>query len=142
MSAMLEMGREVLAGQAFSVLLGTELARYEEGIAVLRLPVRDELRQQYGVVHGGVLSYLVDNAMAFAGGSVLEPVVFTSEFKINYLRPAVGEWLEATARVEQAGRSQAVCSCEVLAYEGESSRRCVIGQGTIVRSVAERGVAG
>lgn len=34
-----------------------------------KFPLRDEHLQQHGFVHGGVISYLADNALTFAGGS-------------------------------------------------------------------------
>jgi hypothetical protein len=38
---------------------------------VLEMPIREELLQQNGFVHGGVVSSLADTALAFAGGSAL-----------------------------------------------------------------------
>ena len=87
---MLEFGRKILDNQPVSVLLGTELELFEPGNAVLTLTVRGELKQQHGFLHGGVVSYLADNALTYAGGSVLGDSV-TTEYKINYLRPAIGE---------------------------------------------------
>ncbi|MDX1588441.1 MAG: PaaI family thioesterase [Oleiphilaceae bacterium] len=52
-------------------MLGTELEVFEPGAAILSLAVRDDLKQQHGFVHGGVLSDLADNALTYAGGSVL-----------------------------------------------------------------------
>lgn len=127
----LEEAQQVLAAQPFSVLLGTELIEYEQGAVALRLRVRDDLRQQNGVVHGGVLSYLADNAMAFAGGSALGPAVFTSEFKINFLRPATGDSLVALAEVMYAGKTQAVVRCDVVSWSGDEQATCVAAQGTI-----------
>lgn len=127
----LEEAQKVLAAQPFSVLLGTELIEYGSGAAALRLRVRDELGQQNGVVHGGVLSYLADNAMAFAGGSALGPAVFTSEFKINYIRPAAGDTLVARAQVMYAGKTQAVVRCDVVSWTGDEQATCVAAQGTI-----------
>jgi uncharacterized protein (TIGR00369 family) len=89
-SKMLEFGRKILDNQPVSVLLGTELELFEPGNAVLTLTVREELKQQHGFLHGGVVSYLADNALTYAGGSVLGDSV-TTEYKINYLRPAIGE---------------------------------------------------
>ena len=134
MHASLQQARQVLAEQAFSALLGTELLDYQRGKATLRLKVNDDLRQQYGFVHGGVLSYLADNALAFAGGTVLEPLVFSSEFKINYLRPAGGDTLLAEATVIHAGRNQAVVRCDIYDCREEQRKLCVAAQGTIVRS--------
>lgn len=84
-------------------------------------------------MHGGVLSYAMDNALTFAGGSVLGPAVLTAEFKVNYLRPARGVTLVARARPIQWTRRQAVCVCELWAVDdaGEESLRAV-AQGTIV----------
>ena len=107
MRELFEFGKGILESQPFSVLLGTELEVFEPGTAVLTLEVREELKQQHGFVHGGVLSYLADNALTYAGGSVLGDSV-TSEFKINYLRPAIGRKLVAKATVLSSGRNQAV----------------------------------
>src|SRR4051812_40888729 len=92
-------GREVLARQPFSALLGAELTAYGDDVAVLELPIDDRLLQQYGFVHGGVVSYLADNALTYAGGLALGTSIVTVEMKINYLRPAVGERLVARASV-------------------------------------------
>jgi uncharacterized protein (TIGR00369 family) len=72
------------------------------------------VKRQHGFVHGGVVSYAADNALTYAGGRVLGADVVTSEFKINYLRPAQGERLIARGAVIHAGKSQAVCRCDVL----------------------------
>lgn len=71
MPDMLGPGRRILASQPFSVLLDAELLRLGDGRAELRIPVRAELKQQHGFVHGGVISYAADNALTFAGGSAL-----------------------------------------------------------------------
>ena len=60
------------------------------------------------------------------------PVV-TSEFKINYVRPAVGERLVVRARAEAVGKAQAVCRCEVVAVRNGVEKVCALAQGTIVR---------
>jgi hypothetical protein len=39
------------------------------GGAVLEAPIRNELLQQDGLVHGDVLRYPADNALTFAGGA-------------------------------------------------------------------------
>lgn len=128
---MLAAGRRILASQPFSVFLGAELISFAEGRADLRIPVRAELLQQHGFVHGGVVSYAADNALTFAGGSALGTGVVTSEFKINYVRPARGDALVARASVVHAGRTQAVCRCDVFASEPGGERLCATAQGTI-----------
>ena len=131
-SELLAMGRRILAEQPFSELLGAELTAFEPGRADLRLPIRHDLKQQFGFVHGGAVSYLADNALTYAGGSVVPgQAVVTSEFKINYLRPAQGDALLARASVIHAGKTQIVCRCDVFAITGTEEKLCATAQGTI-----------
>ncbi|ERJ17475.1 Phenylacetic acid degradation protein PaaD [Salinisphaera shabanensis E1L3A] len=130
MSELFDFGQKVLAKQAFSVFLGAELTKFEPGEAELTLLVRDELKQQHGFVHGGVVSYLADNSLGFVGGSVLTDVV-TSEYKINYARPAIGEKLVARASVLASGKRQAVCQSKVFAIDGNEEKLVAVAQGTL-----------
>ena len=83
MEDLLAFGKQALASQPFSVLLGAELLCFLQGRAELKIPIRPDLKQQHGFVHGGVISYAADNALTFPGGSALGPSVVTSELKIN-----------------------------------------------------------
>jgi uncharacterized protein (TIGR00369 family) len=129
----LDMGRQVLASQPFSVLLGAAMPALEPGRCELQVPITGQLKQQNGFAHGGVVSYLADNALTFAGGTALHVPVVTAEFKINYLRPAVGERLVARAQAVHVGKTQAVCRCDVFTITGTQERLCAIAQGTIVK---------
>lgn len=51
-SPTLELGRQILASQPFSVLLGTELLAFEAGSVEIALNLRSELLQQHGFAHG------------------------------------------------------------------------------------------
>lgn len=127
------MGREVLAKQPFSVLLGAELAALSPAKVDLQLALKPEHLQQNGFAHGGVVSYLADNALTFAGGTAMQVPVVTSEFKINYVRPAVGERLIARASADAVSKTQAVCRCDVFAVKDGVEKLCALAQGTIVR---------
>jgi len=138
MNELLERARRVLAMQAFSVWLQTELIEFSEGRVELRIPVRDNLTQQHGFVHGGVISYLADNALTFAGALSLGPKVVTGEYKINYLRPAVNGTLIARAQVVYAGRHQATCQCNIFVMDGNREKLVAVAQGTVNR-IGENG---
>jgi uncharacterized protein (TIGR00369 family) len=129
--AFLAMGRDVLASQPFSVLIGAELAALSPGACELALPVTPQVQQQHGFVHGGVVSYLADNALTYAGGTALRVPVVTAEFKINYVRPAIGERLVARAQAVHTGKSQAVCRCDVFVQKDGAEKLCAVAQGTI-----------
>ncbi len=130
---LLEQGKGVLASQPFSDLIGAVLTRFDREGTELRVPVRQALKQQHGFVHGGVLSYVADNALTYAGGAALGFNVVTSEYKINYLRPAIGEEIIARASAIHAGKTQAVCRCEVFVVNEGKETLCAIAQGTIAR---------
>lgn len=127
----LDFARRGLASQPFSRLLGARLTEFGDGAATLELDVREELQQQNGYLHGGVLAYAADNALTFAAGTVLGPAILTAGFTIDYLRPATGVALRARAVVVQAGRSRATCRCEVYTMDGEGAATlCAAAQGS------------
>lgn len=135
----MDLARQALAAQPFSVSIGTQLREFSEGVAELQVPVLPWQAHQHGYVHGGVISYLADNAMAFAAGSVLGPHVASSVFTITYLQPVPmdknGGLLIARATVIRGGRRQAACRCEVgVEFADEPRRLVAIAQGTVVRT--------
>ncbi|MCU1421393.1 MAG: thioesterase, partial [Microbacteriaceae bacterium] len=107
MSTALAQAALVLQQQPFSRLLGARLTAFGDGRAVIELDLRDDLRQQNGYAHGGVLAYAADNALTFAAGTVLGPSILTTGFTIDYLRPATGVLLVAEAEVVESTRGRA-----------------------------------
>lgn len=126
--------RQVFDSQPFSQFIGAQLTDLARDSAELTLPIVEHLKQQHGFVHGGVISYLADNAITFAGGLALNGNALTAEFKINYLRPAIGDSLIARAKARSIGKRQAVCQCEVYVVDGNEEKLCALAQGTIVPS--------
>ncbi|HKP45082.1 MAG TPA: PaaI family thioesterase [Pyrinomonadaceae bacterium] len=90
----------------YAKLLGIKLDHVKPGEATLRLPVRHELTQNHGVVHGGAIASIIDSATAFAVLTLIEPTerVTTVDLTISYLRPATEGDLIATAKVMRQGR--------------------------------------
>ena len=118
--------QEILGMQSFSRMLGTELLEFGDGRAVLALNIRPDHTQQNGFAHGGILAYLVDNAITFAAGTVLGPKLLTAGMGVEYLRPATGPRLIATAVVTASTRRRALASCTIT--DGDSI--VAVGQGT------------
>ena len=131
-ASMLDQGKQVIARQPFSSLLGAELIKFRPGYAEIHLQIDDRLRQQRGIVHGGVLSYLVDNALTFAGGSVLGEACATLEMKVNYLRPAKEGRLVARASLVSSGKKKAVTRCEIYQLADSAETLVAAAQGTII----------
>ncbi len=107
---------EAFASVPYAKFLGLELGEMKPGEASIHLAVRDDLRQNRGVVHGGAVASLIDTASAFAVVTRLEPDerVTTTDLTIHYLRPVSAGRLTATARIVRAGRRLFVLSVEVM----------------------------
>lgn len=123
---------KVFAEQPFTQHIGAQLESAGPGTAVIAIDVAPHLLQQHGFVHGGVLSYLADNAITFAGGLAMKGNALTSEFKINYVRPAKGTRVIARAQAKSAGKRQAVCQCEIFVVVEGEEKLCALAQGTVV----------
>lgn len=124
--------QQVFDAQPFSRFIGAQLTGSGPGTAEISLPIVNHLQQQHGFVHGGVLSYLADNAITFAGGLAFGGNALTSEYKINYLKPALGATLVARAHAKAVGKRQAVCQCEIFVIRDGEEILCAIAQGTVV----------
>jgi uncharacterized protein (TIGR00369 family) len=108
--------RDAFEHVPFVHLLKVELGEVRRGFAALYLEVRDELRQNNGVVHGGVIASLVDTAAAFAIITSLEKgqTTTTVDLTIHYLRPLLRGRITAEARVLRVGRRILTIRIDVL----------------------------
>ena len=111
----LERARNAFASVPYARFLGLQLGEVRHGEASIYLDVRDELRQNRGVVHGGAIASLIDTASAFAVLTQidLDELVTTTDLTIHYLRPAASGRMIATARIIRGGRRLFVLSVEV-----------------------------
>lgn len=87
----------------FSVWLGIERIEVLPGRCVLRMTVRQEMLNGFGIAHGGITYSLADSALAFASNSHGFQAV-SVETSISHTRPVVeGDVLTATATEIQRG---------------------------------------
>jgi uncharacterized protein (TIGR00369 family) len=116
--------RASFARQRVMETIGARLARVAPGEVEIELPFREDLTQQHGYLHAGVVAAVVDSACGYAAMS-LAPAgaeVLSIEFKLNLLSPARGERFVARARVKRAGRNVTVCAGDLYALEGSSEK--------------------
>lgn len=97
--------------------LGAELTRVGPGEVHVAISFRNDLGQQSGSLHAGVIASIADSA---CGGAALTLMpagsdVVSVEFKLNLLAPSVGERFVAQARVVRAGKTLTVCTADVIA---------------------------
>ena len=113
---------------------GIEVFSRLAGAVDIELEHRDELCQQHGLFHGGVVGTLADNAGGYASFSLMraEDSVLTVEYKLNLMAPAQGDRLIARGRVVRAGRRLTVSRSDVYATAGDRETHCATMLGTFM----------
>jgi uncharacterized protein (TIGR00369 family) len=131
--------RESFARQGLMKTINARLARVTPGAVSIELPFRDDLTQQHGFLHAGIVTSIADTACGYAALSLMpaEADVLSVEYKINLLSPARGEKLIAHARVKRAGRNLTVCEAEVLAVSGDEEKVVALMLATMM-SIRDR----
>jgi len=126
--------RASFARQRAMALIGARMVRVEPGRVDIELPVHDDLGQQHGYVHGGVVGMIADSAGGYAAFTLMpaDASVLTVEFKMNMLAPAAGELLIARGEVLKPGRSISVVRADVWARRGARETRVAAMQQTLM----------
>lgn len=97
--------KQKLKGQHFMHLIGFDLTRIECGVVEGQMNLENKHLQQFGFVHGGATSTILDITMGFAAYSVvpIEKGVVTANISIDFLNPGDGDKILAIGEVEKAG---------------------------------------
>jgi uncharacterized protein (TIGR00369 family) len=97
--------KQKLKGQHFMHLIGFDLTRIECGVVEGQMNLENKHLQQFGFVHGGATSSILDITMGFAAYSVvqIEKGVVTANISIDFLNPGDGDKIIAIGEVEKAG---------------------------------------
>jgi len=105
----------------FARLLGIEVDSLEAGHAVLSMKMRDDLKRNGGIAHGGAVATLIDSAMAFAIVQTLDENehTVTVDLTIHYLRPLTEGTARASARIVRAGRRVITVSAELFDHNNK-----------------------
>ena len=130
--ALLRRLRHELAHPPFHALLNPVAvsADAQSGVVVIRLPYSPSLARAAGSdnVHGGVIAALIDMAAHAAVAVQIGRMAPTVDLRIDYLKPAPGADLYATAKVLRLGRAIARADVEVAHAAGAAP--CAVGRGT------------
>lgn len=122
----------------FDALIGLELLECTEELVRARVPVRDDLRQPFGLVHGGVFATLAET-LASVGTAV---VVFGEgnaatglANQTSFLRPITEGTIHGRALRRHRGRTTWIWDVEITDDEG---RLCTLSRMTIAVRPLER----
>ncbi len=133
--------RESFSHQKVMHLIGATLGRVEPGVVEIELPCREDLVQQNGYVHAGIVATIADSACGYAAYTLAPPDsdVLSAGFDIHLLKPAVGERLVACGEVVKPGRTLSVVRADVFAIHGERRVHVATMTNTIIHRHSERG---
>ncbi len=84
-----------------------------DGRAVLRFTPQPEWTIGNGIVQGGLVTAMLDMAMAFAAGGLS-----TATITVDILRPAIGPHLTATGTITKQGRRLLFAEAELVDDDG------------------------
>lgn len=110
------------AVQGFTAHCGLEPVSLDPGRFVTRVTIRDCHLQQDGFVHAGVIATMADHTAGYASFSLVPPDrrILTVEYKINFLVPASGDYLECQSRVIKPGKTLLVTESEVYVVKNDT----------------------
>lgn len=104
----------MMENDLFSQWLGIEVLEVKEGYSKIKMRVRKEMINGFGIVHGGIAFSLADSAFAFAcnNRNVLSVALDTS---INFLKPVqVDDVLVAEAQELHNGKSTGLYHINIM----------------------------
>jgi uncharacterized protein (TIGR00369 family) len=137
--------RASFARQTAMSTLGITMHQVAPGCVELALRHRDDLTQQHGFLHAGIVSTALDSACGYAAFTLMpaDAAVLTIEFKVNLLAPARGPLLRIEGAVTKAGRTISVTDARAWQRgPGDSEDTLVATMTATVMTVLGRGIAG
>ncbi len=136
--------RGSFARQGMMTHIGAEIGELAPGRCEIRLPYGDDLSQQHGFFHGGVVGMIADSAGGYAAFTLMDDGdgILTVEYKLNLMAAADGQLLIARGRVVKAGRTLSICTATVDVLKDGKATPCAVMQQTLMRIVGRADVAG
>jgi acyl-CoA thioesterase len=126
-----EVVSHMMENDYFSQWMGVEVLEVKEGYSKIRMTIRKEMVNGFGIVHGGLPFSLADSAFAFACNnrnnlSVALDVTITFTKAVN-----VGDILTAEAKEVHNGRSTGVY---LITVHNQKNEQVALFKGTCFRT--------
>lgn len=115
----------------FSRWLGVELLEISEGYSRIRMTIREEMVNGFGIVHGGVPFSLADSAFAFACNN-RNNLSVALDANMSFIKPMQpGDVITAEAREVHNGRSTGVY---IVTLTNQKEEQVALFKGTCFRT--------
>ena len=118
-----ELLRSISLSNGFNAWTGMELIAAGNGQVELLMPVRSDMLQHHGFVHGGIVGALADTACSWAAATAAGGDVVTSSYTMQLLAPAKSKRLRAKCATLKAGKRIVSVQADIYAEtDGEEPR--------------------
>ena len=120
-----------VATEGFDALVGLTITELEDGLARGDVAVRDDLKQPYGLVHGGVFAAIAESLASLATAVAVAAdgrQAMGQANQTNFLRPVIAGTIHGTATARHRGRTSWVWDVEITDDEG---RLCALTRMTV-----------
>ena len=100
------------------------LMEIETDFVSIKIPKQEMMTRKHGMFNGAMIASLVDVSSGYAAVSHYEDdcYVVTVELKVNYLRPAIGDFLLSKAYVLKGGKKISTIRTEIFAVDENSGK--------------------
>ncbi len=129
---MIEEAKRSFDKQGFMKTLGAKIIAIEKGLVKIECSLKEELTQQNGFFHAGVITSIADVACGYAALTTMPEGsdVLSVEFKTNLLRAATAQKIIATGKVVKSGRNLVFCEARITDEKEEKLFATL--QGTMI----------
>ncbi|MDQ3722502.1 MAG: PaaI family thioesterase [Actinomycetota bacterium] len=117
--------------RGFDALYGLEVLEVTDDLVRAQVTVRDELRQPFGLVHGGVLASIAETLASLGTVVVVVPegnAAMGSSNSTAFLRPILDGTIHARALRRHRGRTTWIWDVEIT---DDAGRLCALTRMTI-----------
>lgn len=130
--------RKKIDGNHFMEHIGLKVVTIKPGYVVGEMEIRSFHKQQFGRLHGGLISVVADSIAGFASYTLVpsNKDVVTGEIKVSYFRPGQGEKLVCEGRVVKPGKMLSFAEADVFAITGD--KRIHVGRATTTMVLIDR----
>ena len=122
---------QMMQNDSFSQWMGLEVLEVREGYSKVRMTIRKEMANGFGIVHGGLAFSLADSAFAFACNNQ-NNISVALDVTITFTKPVnIGDVLTAEAKENHNGRSIGVY---LISITNQNNKQVAIFKGTCFRT--------
>lgn len=126
--------RQMMEKDEFSRWLGIKIVEIKPGYSKIKMKVRKEMLNGFGITHGGITFSLADSALAFASNNYGR-VAVALETNLAFPKP-VYEYDELTAVAEEQSKGNSVGIYNVTVTNQENVKVGIF-RGTVYRTKKE-----